>query len=567
MNYNKKKCAFKIKPFIISAPLKRVGAALVIGIMTIFFGMTAVNAFFEDVSSDAWYSGYVKEAYVKGWFTGDEHGMFNPDSRTTRAQAAKIIYSYIYGSQIPSEGEKYIDTDDNAWYLPYTNLNSVYKIIPAYGIYFEPDIYITRLDTVIAIINSAGVDTSNVDISCIYSYSDWENTDSSERLYVAAAIQYGLIGGFEDGTLKMNAPVTRAQFAAFMSRGCSAKWQSGGLNGDGEEYDTDLCIRTDYFYTPACVVRAKGDYIITFAHYSEDEKRDFTYSSGYCGTETYLPPGCYKLCIYTNENRRIDISEHINILFDYTPYIEQRELSVRTIAHRGSVYQAPENTLPAFEKAADKGYTNVECDVRWTKDNIPMILHEANIDSLSNGKGRLCDMTYNEVRRYDFGARFSNEYKGTKIASYEEFICLCRDRGLNPYVEIYDGDAFTKERARQLMDIAARYNMENRITWISSYLNTLETVKAVSNIYDVRMLYVFSKNDYSVKWRLAKLKNATNRVGLDVNYKVLDSGYINFIKSAGFEVEAWTVNDYNTAVNFINMGVTGITTDSILPIK
>lgn len=558
MNYNK---------VILPAPLKKIGAAFVIGVLTVFFSFVGADAFFNDISSNAWYNDYVTEAYVKGWFNGDEHGNFNPDSRTTRAQAAKVVYSYIYGSNIPSEGEQYIDTENDAWYLPYTNLNNAKQIIPAYGVYFEPDIYITRLDTVIAILKIGGINFSNADISCIYSYDDWENTDPSNRRYVAAAIQYGLITGFEDGTLKMNAPVTRAQFAAFMSRGCSARWQTGGLNEDGEIYDTERCLRTDYFYTPACMVKANGDYIITFAHYSEDENKNFTYSSGYCGQETYLPPGCYKLCIYTESNRVVDLSEHVNIRFDYTPYLEQRQLSIRTIAHRGSIYQAPENTLAAFAKAADKGYKNVECDIRWTKDNIPMLLHDATIDSVSNGKGKLCDMTYNEVRKYDFGSKFSSDFKGTVIASYEEFIKLCRDRGLNPYVEVYDGENFTSERARQLMDIAAKYGMENRITWISSYLATLEKIKNASTVYDVRLLYIFSLNDHSVKWRLAKLKTATNRVGLDVDYKVIDRDYVNFIKSSGFEVEAWTVNDYNTAINLINMGVTGITTDSISPIN
>ena len=45
------------------------------------------------------------------------------------------------------------------------------------------------------------------------------------------------------------------------------------------------------------------------------------------------------------------------------------------IAHRGYRKFAQENTIPAFEKAIKAGAQGIECDLRLTSDNIPVVNH------------------------------------------------------------------------------------------------------------------------------------------------------------------------------------------------
>ena len=73
------------------------------------------------------------------------------------------------------------------------------------------------------------------------------------------------------------------------------------------------------------------------------------------------------------------------------------------LAHRGFSAKYPENTLMAFRKAIQSGADGIECDLQKTKDQIFVILHDDTIDRTSNGKGRIEDLTWDEIKGFDFG--------------------------------------------------------------------------------------------------------------------------------------------------------------------
>lgn len=71
-------------------------------------------------------------------------------------------------------------------------------------------------------------------------------------------------------------------------------------------------------------------------------------------------------------------------------------------AHRGlfkNDSDSPENSLPAFKAAVDAGY-GIELDVRLTKDNIPVVFHDATLDRMCNVTGKVSDFTYNELLQF-----------------------------------------------------------------------------------------------------------------------------------------------------------------------
>lgn len=99
------------------------------------------------------------------------------------------------------------------------------------------------------------------------------------------------------------------------------------------------------------------------------------------------------------------------------------------IAHRGACKVAPQNTIPAFQKAIEMGADGFENDVHLTKDGFIVICHNYEIDETSNGTGAILDYTLEELRQFDFGSYFSEEFAETKIPTIEEFLDLCG--GLN----------------------------------------------------------------------------------------------------------------------------------------
>jgi len=72
-------------------------------------------------------------------------------------------------------------------------------------------------------------------------------------------------------------------------------------------------------------------------------------------------------------------------------------------AHRGFCSRYPENTLLAFEKAAEIGSDIVEFDIRGTRERIPVILHDSAVDRTSNGAGRVSDFALERLKGLDFG--------------------------------------------------------------------------------------------------------------------------------------------------------------------
>jgi len=102
--------------------------------------------------------------------------------------------------------------------------------------------------------------------------------------------------------------------------------------------------------------------------------------------------------------------------------------AIMKIAHRGTTIHGPENTLPAFETAIEKGMEYVEIDVRFTSDGVPVVIHDATVDRTTNGVGKVSDFTLSELKELDAGSWFADEFVGTQIPTLEETLELTQGR-------------------------------------------------------------------------------------------------------------------------------------------
>jgi len=101
------------------------------------------------------------------------------------------------------------------------------------------------------------------------------------------------------------------------------------------------------------------------------------------------------------------------------------------IAHRGAHREAPENTLASLEKAIEIGCDYVELDVRRTKDGALVIMHDATLNRMTNGKGKIEDMTLEEIRKLEIKNR-NGKWPGLKVPTFDEM--LSRAKG---HMKIY----------------------------------------------------------------------------------------------------------------------------------
>ncbi len=99
----------------------------------------------------------------------------------------------------------------------------------------------------------------------------------------------------------------------------------------------------------------------------------------------------------------------------------------RLVGHRGLFKHAPENTLASFGACLDLRL-GIELDVRRTRDGQLVCLHDADVQRTTNGKGKVADLTLEELRRLDAGRWFDPIYSGLKVPTLEEVFVLLRER-------------------------------------------------------------------------------------------------------------------------------------------
>lgn len=96
--------------------------------------------------------------------------------------------------------------------------------------------------------------------------------------------------------------------------------------------------------------------------------------------------------------------------------------------HRGASAVAPENTLVAFRGAIEAGCDVVELDVFLTRDDELVVFHDEKLDRTTGEKGRVVDLTLEEIRGFDVGLWFLEAFAGERVPHFREALAVIRGR-------------------------------------------------------------------------------------------------------------------------------------------
>jgi glycerophosphoryl diester phosphodiesterase len=77
--------------------------------------------------------------------------------------------------------------------------------------------------------------------------------------------------------------------------------------------------------------------------------------------------------------------------------------------HRGAAGYAPENTMPAFEKALAVGADIVEFDVHFSRDGRIVVIHDETLERTTDGTGPVSQYSWGELKRLDAGTWFDRK--------------------------------------------------------------------------------------------------------------------------------------------------------------
>lgn len=239
--------------------------------------------------------------------------------------------------------------------------------------------------------------------------------------------------------------------------------------------------------------------------------------------------------------------------------------SVNIIAHRGANKRAPQNTLPAFQKAIDMGTHGFETDVHLSKDGVPVICHNYTIDETSNGSGKIEEMTLAELKKYDFGAYYSSEFKGTPLPTLEEFLQLAQGKGLkilNIELKPESDTARRETLVRKTLELVEKYELSDILLISSFSKEILEYIKQVDPKCKTAFLYPagYKRALLAVMPPFKAMKkmdcHAAHPHKLCIRGSFVENAHKN-----GLQVNVWTVDEAEEIRNMIKAGVDGIITD------
>jgi len=231
--------------------------------------------------------------------------------------------------------------------------------------------------------------------------------------------------------------------------------------------------------------------------------------------------------------------------------IPDQKRFIRSINHKGYNLTHPENTLPAFRESRRQGFHYVETDLRTTSDGVIVLLHDESINATArnadgseiSGTININSITYEQALEYDFGIRRGQQFAGTKIPTLAQFLALCKNLSLHPYLELKSVSAAAVVQA--VSDAGMRGNV--------TYLGNTTYLESVKNLDPNARLAILGGASIEV---CSSLKSATNEVFVDVESRVDISAY----KNAGIAVEKYTIDDIG-ALFAVDSYVSGITSN------
>lgn len=250
------------------------------------------------------------------------------------------------------------------------------------------------------------------------------------------------------------------------------------------------------------------------------------------------------MAVYDIDGNRIDAGGGGSAGFVEDVSLNQYDKMCRSINHRGWTGDgAVENSIQAFKDSKTHGYYYVETDVRWTSDSEAILYHDDNISGTP-----ISSMTYAQVLA-----------AVPTIALFDDFIALCRDIGLHPYIEIKGSQ--TDAQVAALYSIVTAYQMVRKVTWICGATAMLQKVKAIDQ--SARLGLIGNGTTQNINDALA-LQTSTNDVFLDGWLTYITAENMAAIKAAGLTLEAYSFGWTTSEITGMDRYITGFTSNSLI---
>ena len=236
------------------------------------------------------------------------------------------------------------------------------------------------------------------------------------------------------------------------------------------------------------------------------------------------------------------------------------ESSFSIISHRGTAYSAPENTLPAFEGAIRERADMIEFDIRATKDDVLIVMHDPILDRTTDACAKwnarripVNAKTFAEIRTLDAsasGAAKYARYRGTRVPSFVEALEVIEKSSV-ALVHRKSGDA------RLLAADIFRHGFAGKTVVQSEDVNFLRDLHLVAP--DIALGWIAGEAEFRHADKKGLKKAGIKIIAFDD--KTVTAETLNVAMREGFRVFVYTIDRYAEGVRMAQFGLDGIVTD------
>lgn len=230
------------------------------------------------------------------------------------------------------------------------------------------------------------------------------------------------------------------------------------------------------------------------------------------------------------------------------------------IAHRGARREAPENTIPAFERAIEIGADGIELDVNITFDGKTVVTHNDDLSLLTGFHGNIYKETYSTIRSLDAGRHFSTNFTGEKIPSLEEVLEVMSSRDMLSIIEIKKQKISPRTSAEKTIEVISKFNFRGPVVVSSASLDILRELKKLkpkiprAAIIVAKPFSFFMTLAYAKLARVSAIHSSTFALSRSLQLQT---------KALRMDLFAWTANTFEQFEKCISFGVDGIITDDV----
>lgn len=226
------------------------------------------------------------------------------------------------------------------------------------------------------------------------------------------------------------------------------------------------------------------------------------------------------------------------------------------VAHRGSSHFAPENTVPAYRRAAKQGSSAAEVDVQLTADGHVVCLHDDTLDRTTTGTGPLAQQDLALVRSLDAGSWKDPSFAGTRVPLLAEVLAETTPTGVLA-IEIKAGEGIVDA----IGPILAETGTQDRVVIFSFVPSMVE--RAAAGLPAVPRLYLSPASGQPPQHPDATIDQAV-RIGaraIGFDQRFMRDEQVGLAHTAGLSVFVYTVNGGQRARQLTRLGVDGLISD------